>query len=222
MSGLTSVHSRPAAAALSTSGWRSSIVFVAKRWRELFREFLSSYRPELHYMRGPGPRWREKHGAVLAHDGGIQVSAQELRTDLTISLPGHEERGGCCRGRGTDQPPRHPAGRGGDDPLIGSRSAPRVGDAGPCLRLIRAEAEGIFPDVGHATEMNRRAAAQCPERRAIARRTSRETQTLAAVDLEHGHTQAREIVEARRVLIARLEQRRRLPVGLGHELSEVA
>ena len=22
-----------------------------------------SYRPELHYMRGPGPRWREKHGA---------------------------------------------------------------------------------------------------------------------------------------------------------------
>ena len=80
MSGLTSVHSRPAAAALSTSGWRSSIVFVAKLWRELFRDFLSSYRPELHYMRGPGPRWREKHGAVLAHDGGIQVSAQELRT----------------------------------------------------------------------------------------------------------------------------------------------
>ena len=22
-----------------------------------------SYRPERHYMRGPGPRWREKHGA---------------------------------------------------------------------------------------------------------------------------------------------------------------
>ena len=22
---------------------------------------LDSYRPELHYMRGPGPRWREKH-----------------------------------------------------------------------------------------------------------------------------------------------------------------
>jgi hypothetical protein len=21
------------------------------------------YRPELHYMRGPGPKWREKHGA---------------------------------------------------------------------------------------------------------------------------------------------------------------
>ena len=23
---------------------------------------FDSYRPELHYMRGPGPRWREKHG----------------------------------------------------------------------------------------------------------------------------------------------------------------
>jgi transposase len=47
------------------------ITFVAKLWRDLFRELRSSYRPELHYMRGPGPRWREKHGAVLAHDGGI-------------------------------------------------------------------------------------------------------------------------------------------------------
>jgi hypothetical protein len=23
---------------------------------------FDSYRPELHYMRGPGPRWRQKHG----------------------------------------------------------------------------------------------------------------------------------------------------------------
>jgi len=22
---------------------------------------LNTYRPELHYMRGPGPKWREKH-----------------------------------------------------------------------------------------------------------------------------------------------------------------
>jgi len=22
---------------------------------------FDSYRPELHYMRGPGPKWREKH-----------------------------------------------------------------------------------------------------------------------------------------------------------------
>jgi hypothetical protein len=29
-----------------------------------------AYQPERHYMRGPGPKWREKHGIVqlLAHD----------------------------------------------------------------------------------------------------------------------------------------------------------
>ena len=25
---------------------------------------FESYRPELHYMRGPGPKWREKHFAA--------------------------------------------------------------------------------------------------------------------------------------------------------------
>ena len=25
-------------------------------------DVINPYRPELHYMRGPGPRWREKHG----------------------------------------------------------------------------------------------------------------------------------------------------------------
>ncbi len=29
-----------------------------------------AYHPERHYMRGPGPKWREEHGIVqlLAHD----------------------------------------------------------------------------------------------------------------------------------------------------------
>jgi hypothetical protein len=25
-------------------------------------EWFGSYRPERHYMRGPGPKWHEKHG----------------------------------------------------------------------------------------------------------------------------------------------------------------
>jgi hypothetical protein len=29
------------------------------RWR--WSSFFDPYRPELHYMRGPGPKWREKH-----------------------------------------------------------------------------------------------------------------------------------------------------------------
>ena len=30
----------------------------------LMRSVFDDYRPELHYMRGPGPRWLEKHGAT--------------------------------------------------------------------------------------------------------------------------------------------------------------
>jgi hypothetical protein len=30
-------------------------------WHGLLGNIFSSYRPELHYMRGPGPKWRAKH-----------------------------------------------------------------------------------------------------------------------------------------------------------------
>lgn len=32
-------------------------------FRALRKAFVDSYRPERHYMRGPGPKWREKHEA---------------------------------------------------------------------------------------------------------------------------------------------------------------
>jgi hypothetical protein len=35
---------------------------AAQRWRWLRSSLFDPYRPELHYMRGPGPKWREKHG----------------------------------------------------------------------------------------------------------------------------------------------------------------
>jgi hypothetical protein len=30
---------------------------------------LNHYRPELHYMRGPGPKWLEKHGSQTESNG---------------------------------------------------------------------------------------------------------------------------------------------------------
>jgi hypothetical protein len=30
-------------------------------WQALTKALFDDYRPELHYMRGPGPKWREKH-----------------------------------------------------------------------------------------------------------------------------------------------------------------
>ena len=39
-------------------GLRKSIGML---WRTLAKDITDPYRPELHYMRGPGPKWREKH-----------------------------------------------------------------------------------------------------------------------------------------------------------------
>jgi hypothetical protein len=35
---------------------------LRRSWRALVTYLLDPYRPERHYMRGPGPKWREKHG----------------------------------------------------------------------------------------------------------------------------------------------------------------
>ena len=36
--------------------------------RNLVMDVRDSYRPELHYMRGPGPKWRAKHQPWLKFD----------------------------------------------------------------------------------------------------------------------------------------------------------
>jgi hypothetical protein len=50
-------------------------VRIAERARQLTHNLLDPYRPELHYMRGPGPKWREKHGRppAEAHVGDLGV-----------------------------------------------------------------------------------------------------------------------------------------------------
>jgi hypothetical protein len=45
------------------SAFSGLYVSRARRWRWLRTALFDPYRPEQHYMRGPGPRWREKHGA---------------------------------------------------------------------------------------------------------------------------------------------------------------
>jgi hypothetical protein len=34
---------------------------LVMKWRRLISSARDSYRPELHYMRGPGPKWRAKY-----------------------------------------------------------------------------------------------------------------------------------------------------------------
>jgi hypothetical protein len=35
---------------------------LAQRWHRHGARLSDRYRPDRHYMRGPGPKWREKHG----------------------------------------------------------------------------------------------------------------------------------------------------------------
>jgi hypothetical protein len=39
---------------------------IVTRWQALLDVARNRYRPELHYMRGPGPKWHAKHqsGAI--------------------------------------------------------------------------------------------------------------------------------------------------------------
>jgi hypothetical protein len=37
-------------------------------WRQFAGVAFNPYRPELHYMRGPGPAWHAKHNAARSPD----------------------------------------------------------------------------------------------------------------------------------------------------------
>ena len=39
---------------------------LAAKWHRLVERACDSYRPERHYMRGPGPKWNAKHRAGIA------------------------------------------------------------------------------------------------------------------------------------------------------------
>ena len=43
---------------------------IAGRTQRLRLWLLDDYHPELHYMRGPGPKWRQKHGQQQVPDIG--------------------------------------------------------------------------------------------------------------------------------------------------------
>jgi hypothetical protein len=47
---------------LATPTRARSMETVARRWRWLRTSVVDPYRPELYHMRGPGPKWRKKHG----------------------------------------------------------------------------------------------------------------------------------------------------------------
>jgi len=71
----TSIHPRPSLAMFDPAAWVPSFPLASALWRELCRGFFDPYRPELHYMRGPGPKWRARYGAAAANRGAALVKA---------------------------------------------------------------------------------------------------------------------------------------------------
>jgi hypothetical protein len=61
-----------------TSGGRFALTADLADIARTFRSLLDPYRPELHYMRGPGPKWRAKHAqpaTAVAAPGLMQAKA---------------------------------------------------------------------------------------------------------------------------------------------------
>jgi hypothetical protein len=63
MATITSTGISPARGGNGRSGARASIKTF---WREFVARAFHPYRPELYYMRGPGPAWRAKYGEAAA------------------------------------------------------------------------------------------------------------------------------------------------------------
>jgi len=54
--------------------------------RLTFGEGCGSYRPDLHYMRGPGPKWHAKYGSLAAVQT-LSTKSSSTRTDTATAEP---------------------------------------------------------------------------------------------------------------------------------------
>jgi hypothetical protein len=53
--------------------------------RNLILDIRDSYRPEMHYMRGPGPKWRAKHQPWLRFDSEAVLRARHVPQRVAVS-----------------------------------------------------------------------------------------------------------------------------------------
>jgi hypothetical protein len=48
--------------------FRQRLNAIITRWHGLIQIARNAYRPELHYIRGPGPKWYAKHQGRIEND----------------------------------------------------------------------------------------------------------------------------------------------------------
>jgi hypothetical protein len=84
---MTMITSESLSGVARSSGRESRLL---GEFRAFLRQFLvrafDPYRPELHYMRGPGPAWRAKQRAVSP---AVQSMILEIRAAKARRSPGH-------------------------------------------------------------------------------------------------------------------------------------
>jgi hypothetical protein len=59
------------------------VLGIKRRCIKLIATACDTYRPERHYMRGPGPKWFAKHGVVPI---GRYVGARQVRDHWALTL----------------------------------------------------------------------------------------------------------------------------------------
>jgi hypothetical protein len=59
------------------------VVDLREALKDLARSLFDPYRPELHYMRGPGPKWHAKHDRAPLDSYDALTAFVPLRSDAT-------------------------------------------------------------------------------------------------------------------------------------------
>jgi hypothetical protein len=65
---------------MSTGAKAPGLVAEFVDFGRAMRSLLDPYRPERHYMRGPGPKWRAKHSPVRVIEGICGAALQESQS----------------------------------------------------------------------------------------------------------------------------------------------
>jgi hypothetical protein len=58
--------------------------------RNLILDVRDCYRPEVHFMRGPGPKWRAKHQPWLGFDAEVVRAGQAARAFARVRARSRE------------------------------------------------------------------------------------------------------------------------------------
>jgi hypothetical protein len=78
---------------LATHSPTDGLTAVQRHWRRLAGYLSDQYRPELHYMRGPGPKWREKHAiSAPAVDPAVALTQRRIRERFAMNERSEAQR----------------------------------------------------------------------------------------------------------------------------------